>query len=72
MGKKCLKQYQTYPECCLTLNSITLSQFSNFPKLGQVLPPYAPEPSVPPPPHPLIGCEFLTNTTTYIKLGTLY
>ena len=34
MGEKCLKQYQTYPECCLTSNIITLSQFSNFPNLG--------------------------------------
>ena len=34
MGEKCLKQYQTYPECCLTSNIITSSQFSNFPNLG--------------------------------------
>ena len=33
MGEKCLKQYHIHHECCLTTNIITLSQFSNFPKL---------------------------------------
>ena len=42
-GRKCLKQYHTNHECCLTLDITTLSQFSN---LGL-------KPSVPypPPPH---------------------
>ena len=34
MGEKCLKQYHTYHECCLTSNITTLSQFSNFQNLG--------------------------------------
>ena len=34
MGKKCQKQYHTYPECCEASNIITFSQFLNFPNLG--------------------------------------
>ena len=34
MDEKCLEQYYTYYECCLTSNIITLSQFSNFQNLG--------------------------------------
>ena len=30
MVEKCLKQYQTYHECCFTSDIITLSQFSNL------------------------------------------
>ena len=34
MGKNCLRPYLTYPECCLTPNIVSLSQFSNLPNLG--------------------------------------
>ena len=33
MDEKCLKQYQTYPECCLTSNFPNLGLKCHFPRL---------------------------------------
>ena len=71
MSEKCLKQYQTYPQCCLTSNIITVSQFSKFPYLElKCHLPRVQSPVCPPPISTRVKHQFMSKKR-FARLGSL-